>query len=318
MASVSGTTVRVRVPLTLAIVPALVVRCCGGRFAIPQAAVRELVRLRPDRDGPRVEGMADAPVMRVRGRLVPLVFLDEFLRLRKATACRDDGTVVLVRVDDHEFGLVIDGLQAGGGATGRDLLDAAGLNTIVVKPIGSLLAQIGVYSGATVLGDGGVALILDLRGILRATRLPPIPPEVEDATTPAMADRFLVCTTRGGRRVALPLAEVTRLERRARADIESLGTRSLVRRGTGFTPVVDADTILGDPAGPPADPARLVVLGAEDSAVAVEIAGIIDVLEAETVVEPDATRPGHPGTVAVGGRAAAVIDHAAAFPTMSA
>ena len=196
-----GTTVRVRVPLTLAIVPALVVRCAGGRFAIPQAAVRELVRLRPDRDGPRVEGVPDAPVMRVRGRLVPLVFLDEFLRLRPATACRDDGTVVLVRVDDHEFGLVIDGLQADGGTTGRDLLDAAGLTTIVVKPVGPLLAQIGVYSGATVLGDGGVALILDLRGVIRATRLPPIPPAAEDAAAaPTRADRFLVCTTRGGRR----------------------------------------------------------------------------------------------------------------------
>ncbi|MFM9010265.1 MAG: chemotaxis protein CheA, partial [Planctomycetota bacterium] len=97
----TGTTVRVHVPLTLAIMPALVVRCGNERFAIPQSAVGELVPVSRDRNGPRIEGLADAPVMRVRGRLVPILFLDQFLGIRETTACRDEGTVVLVRVDDR-------------------------------------------------------------------------------------------------------------------------------------------------------------------------------------------------------------------------
>jgi two-component system chemotaxis sensor kinase CheA len=303
-----GTTVRVRVPLTLAIVPALVVRCAGERFAIPQAAVRELVRLRPDRDGPRIEGLPTSPVLRVRGRLVPVVFLDAFLGLRPETACRAEGTVVLTRVDDHEFGLVIDGLRADATRGG----DAASLTTIVVKPIGPLLSQLGVYSGATVLGDGGVVLILDLRGILRAMRLPPITVAADDDAappSPVVADRYLVCTTRAGRRVALPLGDVTRIERHARADLEQVGTRTVVRRGGGFTPVVDADALLGAAAGPAVDPARLVVLGDDSAAVAVEVGGIVDVLPAE--IGAAGPEGGH--AVGLGGRAAELLDRARAL-----
>ncbi|MEI6636515.1 MAG: chemotaxis protein CheA, partial [Planctomycetota bacterium] len=143
----AGTTVRVHVPLTLAIMPALVVRCGSERFAIPQSAVGELVPLARERGGPRIEGLAEAPVMRVRGRLVPIVFLDQFLGIREHTACRDDGTVVLVRVDDCEFGLVVDGMQsAAGHLRCRDLLDSASLSTIVVTPISGLLAGLGFYS----------------------------------------------------------------------------------------------------------------------------------------------------------------------------
>ncbi|MFM9058158.1 MAG: chemotaxis protein CheA [Planctomycetaceae bacterium] len=303
-----GTTVRVRVPLTLAIVPALVIRCRGERLAIPQPAVRELVALRPDRAGPRIEGRPDAPVMRVRGRLVPIVFLAEFLGLACPADRRDDGTVVVVRVDEHEFGLVVDGLRedAAGG-----ILDAATLTTIVVKPIGALLAQLSVYSGATVLGDGGVVLILDLRGILRTARLPPIPPEAE-ATSPAAdvaSDRYLVCTTRGGRRIALPLGEVARLERHPRADLERLGERTVVRRGERYTPVIDADAVLNAPTGPAADTARIVVLGSGADDIAVEVDGIVDVLPAETGLE---TGTGVAGTLALGGRAADLVDRVTA------
>jgi two-component system chemotaxis sensor kinase CheA len=303
-----GTTVRVRVPLTLAIVPALVVRCAGERFAIPQAAVHELVRLRPDRDGPRVEGLPEAPLLRVRGRLVPLVFLDAFLGLRKVSACRDDGTVVLVRVDDHELGIVVDGLRAESEPQGRPRGDAASLTTIVVKPIGPLVAQLGLYAGAAVLGDGGIVLILDVRGLVRTCHLPPIPPAGDAATVePAAADRFLLCTTRGGRRIGLPLGEVARIERHARADLERLGTRTVVRRGATFTPVVDADAVLDAPAGPAGEPAQIVVLGHADAGVAVEVGMVVDVLPAD--FPPDA--PGSDVTLGLGGRAAELVDRAA-------
>ena len=312
-----GTTVRVHVPLTLAIMPALVIHSAGERFAIPQAAVQELV---PVRRGGRslVEGLADAPVMRVRGRLVPLVFLDTFLGLRSETACREQGTVVLVRVDDREFGIVVDGSaragQAGHGC--RDLLESASLTTIVIKPIGSALAGLGLYSGATVLGDGGVVLILDLRGISRLADVQASDHEDLPATEAAalLADRYLVCRTRAGRRVALPLEKIVRLEKYQAADVQTAGARRLVRRDEGFTPLADADTLLAATAGPaPADGnLSVVVIRSGDGDLGIAVDGIVDVVPADSPLQPALAATGVSGTVALGGLATEVLDLTAA------
>lgn len=310
----AGTTVRVHVPLTLAIMPALVVRCGSERFAIPQSAVGELVPLARERGGPRIEGLADAPVMRVRGRLVPIVFLDQFLGIREQTACRDDGTVVLVRVDDCEFGLVVDGMQsAAGHLRCRDLLDSASLSTIVVKPIGGLLAGLGLYSGATVLGDGGVVLILDLRGLLRIAKLPPAVREPEPARVPAaeIADRYLVCGTFGGRRIAVPLADVVRLEKYRLDEVQAVGDRRVIRRGDIFTTLEDADCLLGAAMAPAAATMSVVVLNERCGGFGLAVGSIIDVLAAESRVMP-ASSPGVAGILALGGIATEVIDLAAA------
>ncbi len=306
-----GTTVRVHVPLTLAIMPALVVRCGTERFAIPQSAVGELVPVSRDRHGPRIEGLPEAPVMRVRGRLVPILFLDQFLGIRATTACRSEGTVVLVRVDDHEFGLVVDGMQSGADHFRcRDLLDAASLSTIVVKPIGALLAGLGLYSGATVLGDGGVVLILDLRGLLRAARLPPVDREPEAVVVPAaeLADRYLVCGTPAGRRVAVPLADVVRLEKYSRQAVQVVGERTVVRRGDAFTPLADVDAILGRLAAATTDTVSVVVL---DGDVGLSVGTILDVLAAESPLQP-AAAAGVAGILSLGGVATEVVDIRAA------
>jgi two-component system chemotaxis sensor kinase CheA len=310
----AGTTVRVHVPLTLAIMPALVVRCGSERFAIPQSAVRELVSLHRDRSAPRVEGLADAPVLRVRGRLVPLVFLDTFLGIRPQPACREDRTVVLVRVDDREFGLVVDGMRsADSRGRCRDLLDMASLSTIVVKPIGGLLAGLGLYSGATVLGDGGVVLILDLRGLLRVARLPPVERAAEPGPPPEplCADRYLVCGTTSGRRVAVPLAAVARLEHCHHDQVQAVGDRRVVRRGDAFTAVEDADELLGVPAATTAGGLNLVVVDERHGGYGIAVASIIDVLAAESRLQP-AGSPGVAGVLALGGVATEVIDVAAA------
>ena len=304
-----GTTVRVRVPLTLAIVPALIVRCAGERFAIPQVAVTELVRLRPGAAGPRIEGLADAPVMRVRGRLVPVVFLDQFLGLRPAgTESRAEGTVVLIRVDDREFGLVVDGMKSAG-AESRDLRDAASLSTIVVKPIGGLLAGLGIYSGASILGDGGLVLILDLRGVHRVARLPALDRAAETDTEPTAppAARYLVCGTPAGHRVAVPLAEVVRLERHRRDQLQRVGSMAVVKRGTGFTPVADVDAVMGRP-GSSADDARSRGGGAGDG---LAVSSIVDVFAAESTLQP-AAGAGVAGILSLGGVATEVLDLRAA------
>jgi two-component system chemotaxis sensor kinase CheA len=305
-----GTTVRVHVPLTLAIMPALVVRCGSERFAIPQSAVGELVPVTRDRHGPRIEGLAEAPVMRVRGRLVPILFLDQFLGIRQTTACRDEGTVVLVRVDDREFGLVVDGMQSRADQFRcRDLLDAASLSTIVVKPIGGLLAGLGLYSGATVLGDGGVVLILDLRGLQRIARLPPVDREPDVAVVPTaeVADRYLVCGTGAGRRVAVPLAEVVRLEQYARNQVQVVGDRAVVRRGDRFTPLADVDALLGRSAGLSEASVNVVVIDGGDGGVGLAVGTILDVLAADSPMQPG-SGTGVAGILSLGGVATEIVD----------
>ena len=324
-----GTTVRVRVPLTLAIVPALVVRCGAERFALPLAAVGELLSLRPE-GGLQIEGLSGAPVIRLRGRLVPVVFLDALLGLPPVSATRDTGTVVLVRVDDHEFGLVVDGThggaesaesEAGRSGSRARLTEAASLTTIVVKPIGGLLAQLGLYGGATVLGDGGVVLILDPRGIRGASHLPPV---VRDSDAPSPpptlpAESYLVCQTVAGRRVAVPLDRVARLEKVTLDAVQQAGDRRLVRRGDAFTDVVDTDRALGlPPTGVPvADgPLNLVVLDDRCGGVGLAVRRVIDVAAAESALQPSLSAPGVSGTLAVGGLATEVLDLAAVTPAV--
>lgn len=321
-----GTTVRVHVPLTLAIMPALVVHSAGQRFAIPQAAVNELVPVRRAGGESRIEGLADQPVIRIRGRLVPLVFLDEFLGLRPRPAGRDEGTVVLVRADDREFGIVVDtSTRADEHPRGcRDLLESASLSTIVVKPIGAVLAGLGIYSGATVLGDGGVVLILDLRGVARVAELPPWQqrgaPDAEPPTGTPPGERYLVCRTRAGRRVALPLAEIVRLERFRARDVQVAGPRRLVRRADGFTPLEDADRLFDPdlpPDGMPADAEavlNLVVVRVAGGDVGIAVERIVDVLTAESPLQASLAGIGSAGTAAIGGLATEVIDLALTTP----
>ena len=238
--------------------------------------------------------------------------------------------VVLVRVDDHEFGLVVDGTQTDAiardslpGRDGQSLTspEAASLSTIVVKPIGSMLAQLGIYSGATVLGDGGVVLILDLRGILRMTQLPQQQRHCEEAGAVSVcaADSYLVCRTGTGRRIAVPLDTVVRLEQFDGHEVQAVGGRRLVRRGDLFTPVIDADSLLGGAAAQEdAAAVNLVVLDDRCGGIGIAVHQILDVAAADSVLQPSLAAPGVAGTLAVGGIATEVIDLAAFLTSVGA
>lgn len=307
-----GTRIRVRVPLTLAIMPALVIYCGHERFAIPQSAVRELLPLRSDQTGHRVEGLDDYRVIRVREKLVPIIFLDEFLGIREQTACRQQGTVVLIQVDDYEFGLVIDSLQTGQKMQQKRHLESTALTTIVVKPVGPLLSQIGVYSGATVLGDGSVALILDLRGIRRMTHLPSSEqPSTKDDSLLQInnfSDQYLVCHTNGGRRVAVPLEGVTRLELIPSSELQAVAGHTVVQRGDRFTPVIDVDSVLGGEAECSLTSQHLVIVNTPTGSIGLSVQKIIDVKKAESTLQCDLSAVGVTGSLSLDGMATEVLD----------
>ena len=146
-----GTTLKIKIPLTLAIIPALTVTVAGDRFCIPQVSLLELVRVGPA----AIERINGTPVYRLRGNLLPLVYLDRELALGDgaATAAAAGGptNIVVLRNGDRVFGLVVDSIND--------------TEEIVVKPLAKQLKCVSVYAGATIMGDGKVALILDVAGL---------------------------------------------------------------------------------------------------------------------------------------------------------
>ncbi len=151
-----GTTVRLKIPLTLAIIPALTVTSGGDRYAIPQVSLLELVRLDGDQALAGIELIHGAAVHRLRGNLLPLVYLNRALQVDTASqaasdAGRPETNIIVVQADDRPFGLVVDMIHD--------------TEEIVVKPLQKQLRGIGVFAGATIMGDGKVALILDVHGL---------------------------------------------------------------------------------------------------------------------------------------------------------
>ncbi len=145
-----GATVKLKIPLTLAIIPGLVITSGGERFVIPQVSLLELIRLEGDGSEKHIEHVHGTPVYRRRGSLLPIAYLNQVLGLKSAERAEAVSMVVL-QAEDRQFGLVVDGIND--------------TQEIVVKPLGKQLKGLTVYAGATIMGDGRVALILDVLGI---------------------------------------------------------------------------------------------------------------------------------------------------------
>src|SRR6202162_5668003 len=150
-----GTTIKIKIPLTLAIVRAVIIQSRGKRFAVPQVNIQELVRLEADRVRTDIESVHGVPVYRMRGRLLPLIYLSEELKLAKKAGDQaelDEATnIVVLQANDHPFGLVVD-----------EINDS---EEIVVKPLSKHLRALKIFAGATIMGDGKVALLLDVVGL---------------------------------------------------------------------------------------------------------------------------------------------------------
>jgi two-component system chemotaxis sensor kinase CheA len=247
-----GTTLRLRVPLTLAIVPALVVRSGGQSFALPQNTLIELVYVAAADAERAVERMGTAELYRLRDRLLPLVWLDRLLELEPCASAKGFYIAVLDG-DGCRFGLVVDDLMAP--------------EEIVVKPLSSVLRQIGLFSGATVLGNGLLAMILDVPAIAAyAGMLPPaesashaagaVLPELlpPHSDAPGVLGPMVIYETprrgigqRGGQfseRTALPLSRVERIEMLPVSEIEYAGGRPVLQYRGGLLPLQDEDDLL--------------------------------------------------------------------------
>lgn len=298
-----GTTCRLRIPLTLAIVPALTVECAGDRYAIPQVSLLELVSLDADRASNAIEDLNGALVYRLRGALLPLVHLSDVLGVESD---RSDGHVLIavLQADGKRFGLVIDRVLS--------------TEEIVVKPLGSQLKALGTYSGATILGDGRVALILDVqalaRRVLNTDGVEHNEGDESDASAAVTEHlRMLVAGIGGERRVAIPLSSVTRLENLTESVVERIGNREVIQYRGGILPVVRLNNYLGSYSERESDELVVVVYSVGDRSAAIVVEEIVDIIDEETEFHGDVADHGVLGSTLVRDRIVEVLDVRAAI-----
>jgi two-component system chemotaxis sensor kinase CheA len=301
-----GTVMRLRIPLTLAIVPALTVECSGDRYAIPQISLQELVALDAEKAATAVEEVGGAPVYRLRGELLPLVRLTDVLDL---ASDRHDGHLVIavLRSEGRRFGLVVDRV----------------LNTeeIVVKALGGQLKSIGLYSGATVLGDGAIALILDVQALSRRALRTETTERQESREAAAAAasssdrdrQRMLLAAIGGGRRVAIPLDTVTRLEQVRTEAVERVGNREVVQYRGAILPMVRLDRHLGAYGETDREVLEVIVYADHGRSVAIVVEEILDIVDGETAVRSDIDDMGLLGSAVLGDKVTELLDVRAAI-----
>ncbi len=298
-----GTAVRVRIPLTLAIIPALIVTCGGERFAIPQVSLLALVRLDAEQSGPRIELVHGVPVYRLRGRLLPLVYLDRELGIRDSAA-NDAASasainIVVLQAEDRQFGLIVD-----------EITDT---QEIVVKPLGKQLKAISAYSGATIMGDGRVALILDVLGLAQHAKVIAEAGHAAHDKAPGEAivvegvrDEHALLLAENGLegRVAIPLSMVARLEEFPRSVVEHAGTQEVMQYRGQIIPLVRLSAIIPaivhatSDAEMLADAAsiQVVVYSEGKHTVGLIVDRIVDIVEELIAVESLAPRAGVMGS----------------------
>ncbi|MCZ8149252.1 MAG: hybrid sensor histidine kinase/response regulator [Roseomonas sp.] len=298
-----GTSFTIKIPLTLAIVSALVVRAARERFAIPQIGVVEMVRV-GGTSGARIERIKDTPVLRLRERLLPLVSLARVLGLEEEAgdAGDDSGFVVVTQVGASLFGLIVDELHD--------------TEEIVVKPVPPILRHIGVFSGNTILGDGSVIMILDPNGIARATGVMAAGGGTGAAEGAGAGMRSTEKTAmllfRAGDATpkAVPLGLVARLDDLPVEQVESSGGIPMVQYRGQLMPLL----AMGQDGLSPDAVARgrqtVLVFSEAGRSLGLMVDAILDVVEERLEIKGGQDRPGFLGSAVVAGKVTDVIDTA--------
>lgn len=286
----------IKIPLTLAIVSALIVESAGERFAIPQISVVELVHASADSEH-RVEYINGAPVLRLRNRLLPLVSLRKVLHL--ADTEKDNGRyfIIVIQTGSSTFGVIVD-----------HVFDT---EEIVVKPVSPVLRDIRVFSGNTILGDGSVIMILDPNGLVHHAG------EIKSEMVTAQAsghgahrnDRqtFLLFEAGSGSPKAVPLSLVARLENIERKNIEKSGDTLVVQYRGGLMPLLP---LAGEAASSDHSTQSVLVFADGEKHMGLIVDRIVDIVEEKLHIDLSARRPGFLGTSIIAGKATEIVDAA--------
>ncbi|AKG20168.1 chemotaxis protein CheA [Calothrix sp. 336/3] len=289
-----GTTFKIKIPLTLAIIPALIVTSGGDRYAIPQASIQELVRLEAQAVH-RIEIFYDVPVYRLRDTLVPLVYLNQVLQIPNSLTNLEMFSLVIVQVDNYQFGLVVDTIE--------DIQD------IMVKPLGKQLKAQSLFAGATILGDGTVTLIIDIVGLANRSGVTAKQKQqllIENATKDQeqVIDRQTILLFEGpaGARMGIPLTIAFRLEEILCSAVEKVGNQDVIQSYGKILPLIDLHKIFS-----PSDKNDLrdriqtnlaetlqivIVSPSSELSLALVVDRILDIVEEPLIITGVSSRPG--------------------------
>ncbi|MCM0022078.1 MAG: chemotaxis protein CheW, partial [Tagaea sp.] len=295
-----GTAFVIKIPLTLAIVSALIVECSKERFAIPQISVLELVRATANSET-TVERVNDAPFLRLRNRLLPLVSLHDTLRLGEGRLEEEDKSfIVVTQVGNYTFGIMVD-----------RVFDT---EEIVVKPVAPILRDVPMFSGNTILGDGSVIMILDPNGIAASSGASSPMGETQQAQAPAEAvsreaERVALLVFRAGGQApkAVPLSLIARLEETDAAQIEYSDGKPVLQYRGKLMPLVTIDAsypIRSEGRQP------ILVFADRNRNMGLLVDEIVDIVEERLAIEMNNARPGMVGSAIISGKATDVIDTA--------
>jgi two-component system, chemotaxis family, sensor kinase CheA len=292
-----GSSVTIKIPLTLAIVSALIVEAGGDRFAIPQLSVVELVRARANSEH-RIERIKDTAVLRLRNKLLPLMHLKKLLKIDDGSSSDpENGFIVVTQVGSQTFGIVVDGVFH--------------TEEIVVKPMSTKLRHIAMFSGNTILGDGAVIMIIDPNGIAKALGAAgSAGHEIADdnaAQRAAVAEQLtslLVFRAGSSQPKAVPLGLVTRLEEIAAEKIELSNGRSMVQYREQLMPLVQMNNVNVRTSGTQ----PILVFSDDGRSMGLVVDEIIDIVEERLNIEVAGSSEGILGSAVIKGQATEVID----------
>ncbi|MFZ0684282.1 MAG: chemotaxis protein CheW [Terriglobales bacterium] len=308
-----GTTFKIKIPLTLAIIPGLIVTSGGERFVIPQVSLLELIGLDGEPGKTQVESVGGTPVYRRRGKLLPLVYLNRVLQMAGRKDQSDSISIVVLQAEGQQFGLVVDGISD--------------TQEIVVKPLGKHLKGLSCYAGACIMGDGSVALILDVMGIAqRANVSNETSARVSADKNPGAADSgtgqtqvFLLFAGPDNSRMALPLDRVARLEELPVAQVENAGNQWVAQYRGQILPLINLEVALDErrrqkrhktenPCSSAKTVFQVVVCNHLGYQVGLLVENILDIVEDTAEVRFPASRTGVLHSAVISGKITEVID----------
>ena len=298
-----GTTVKIKIPLTLAIIPGLVVNSGGERFIIPQVSLLELLRLEGEAGKKQIERIHGTPVYRRRGSLLPVAYLNEVLHLPATSADSEVLNIVVLQAEDRQFGLVVDAIND--------------TQEIVVKPLGKQLKGLTSYAGATIMGDGKVALILDVLGIgqrsgvLSESRDQAHADSARNEVSHQERQTFLLFRAGKFERLAVPLSLVARLEEFPAARIEHAGGKAVVQYREQILHLTSLPAELQNgqsSAEHLADPAQVIVFSDGDRMAGLMVDQILDIHDESIHIGKKSDRPGLSGSAVIGGKVTDFLD----------
>jgi two-component system chemotaxis sensor kinase CheA len=296
----AGTTVKIKIPLTLAIIPGLVVASGTERFVIPQVSLLELVRLEGEDAGKLIEKIHGTPVYRRRGTLLPVAYLNRILQLPEG-GDRESVNIVVLQAEDRQFGLVVDSISD--------------TQEIVVKPLSKQLKGLNVYAGSTIMGDGKVALILDVMGLAQRTGLAARDAanthgHHDEATCAAERQTLLLFRAGSFERLAVPLSLVARLEEFSKDRVEQAAGRKVVQYRSQILPLIPLSEQLDGsrPDWTLTEKVPVVVFSEGDRCVGLVVDQIVDIVEDVVSVRKPSSQHGLIGSAVVGEKVTDFLD----------